>query len=111
MLPADDGKRFKRSAADLDERESSLEGRAKRYAKSLGYWVRKFKSPGKRAAPDDVFANPFGFVMFLEFKARGKKPTPAQLAEHAEMREHGLKVYVVDNYEDAKAILDRHALD
>jgi hypothetical protein len=111
MLPADTKRRFGRDPDALDARESSLESRAKRYAKSLGYWVRKFQSPGKRSAPDDIFANPFGFVFFIEFKARNKPPTANQLEEHAEMRAHGLTVYVVDNYADACAILDRHCLD
>lgn len=110
MLPADDGKRFKRTAAELDARESSIETRAKRYAKSIGYWVRKFKTPGKRSAPDDIFKHPYGEVLFLEFKARGKEPTELQLEEHAAMRAVGLTVYVVDNFVDAKAILDKHCL-
>lgn len=111
MLPTDGKTSFARSAADLDARESSVEERAKRYARSLGYWCRKFKSPGRRSAPDDIFANGCGFVFFCEFKARGEKPTALQLAEHDEMRAHGLIVYVVDSYDEAKRILDLHALD
>ncbi len=111
MLPEDDsGLKFGRSLADLDARESSLERRACTYAKGLSYWTRKFKSPGKRSAPDRIFASKSGFVMFVEFKARNKKPTDLQLAEHADMRDHGLVVYVVDSYEQATQILDRHCL-
>jgi hypothetical protein len=110
VLPTDEKTSFARSTADLDARESSVEERAKRYARSLGYWCRKFKSPGRRSAPDDIFANGCGFVFWVEFKARGKTATALQLEEHAEMRAHGLIVYVVDNFDDAKAILDRHCL-
>ena len=110
MLPADDKTSFARNVADLDARESSVEGRAKRYARSLGYWVRKFKSPGRRSAPDDIFKHPYGDVFWIEFKAYGKPPTALQLEEHAEMRAVGLIVYVCDNFDDAKAILDRHCL-
>jgi hypothetical protein len=111
MLPVDDKKRrFARPKAELDARESSVEGRAKRYAKSLGYWVRKFKSPGMSSVPDDVFKHPHGPVVFIEFKAFGKPATELQKNEHEEMRSAGLIVYVVDNFEDAKAILDRHSL-
>lgn len=111
MLPADDKKRrFARSKAELDARESTVESRAKRYAKSLGYYVRKFKSPGKTSVPDDVFKHLNGPVFFVEFKALGKPATELQLNEHEEMRAAGLIVYVVDNFEDAKAILDRHSL-
>lgn len=110
MLPVDDKKSFARKASELDERESTLEGRAKRYARSIGYWVRKFKTPGRRSAPDDIFSNAFGFVFFVEFKALGKDATELQKDEHDEMRAHGLLVYVVDNFKDAKAILDRHCV-
>ena len=111
MLPAESrGKSFRRSKADLDARESSVEGRAKRYAKSIGYWVRKFKSPGKANAPDDIFKHPFTDPFFIEFKALGKPASAAQLDEHEEMRKVGWTVYVVDNFDDAKKILDRHSL-
>lgn len=111
MLPAEKKRvSFARNKRDLDKRESSLEGRAKRYARSLGYWVRKFKTPGRRSAPDDIFKHPNGIAFFIEFKARDKPPTALQLEEHAEMRAAGLIVYVVDRFDDAKAILDRHSL-
>lgn len=110
VLPADDRTGFARKLADLDARESSLERRACAYAKKLGYWQRKFKSPGKRSAPDRIFKHKYGPLFFIEFKARGEPPTALQLEEHAEMRAAGLIVYVCDNFDDAKAILDRHCL-
>jgi hypothetical protein len=111
VIPDDScAKSFRRPKAELDARESSVEGRAKRYAAKLGYWCRKFKSPGKTSAPDDVFKHPNGPAFYIEFKALGKKPTPMQLNEHEEMRAVGLIVYVVDNFDDAKTILDRHSL-
>lgn len=110
MLPTDSKKSFARNASELDERETSVEGRAKRYARSIGYWCRKFKSPGRRSAPDDIFSNRFGNIIFIEFKALGREATELQKDEHREMREHGLIVYVVDNFHDAKTILDRHCL-
>lgn len=110
MLPDDDKTSFARKSADLDARESSVEGRAKRYARSLGYWVRKFKSPGRRSAPDDIFKHPHGILFFIEFKAFGVPPTALQLEEHNEMRAAGLVVYVCDNFDDAKTIIDRHCL-
>lgn len=108
MLPIDGKRGFARGSNN--ERESHIEQEAKRYARSIGYWVRKFKTPARRSAPDGIFASAFGFVFWIEFKAQGKVPTPLQLAEHADMRAHGLIVYVVDNLQDAKVILDRHCL-
>jgi hypothetical protein len=110
VLPVDDKRGFATKSRDLDVRESSVEGRACTYARNLGYWHRKYKSPGKRSAPDRIFKHLHGIAFFIEFKARGKEPTALQLAEHAEMRAAGLIVYVCDNFDDAKAILDRHCL-
>ena len=111
MLPADSRKTsFAAKSADLDARESSLERRACAYAKKLGYWHRKFTSPGRRSAPDRIFKHKNGIPFFIEFKAFGKEPTALQLEEHAEMRSAGLTVYACDKFEDAKAILDRNSL-
>ena len=110
LLPAEK-RTFKRDNKELDERESSLEGRAGVYAKKIGYWHRKFKSPGRRSAPDRIFASAFGFVLFVEFKAYGEKATPLQKDEHDEMRANGLIVYVCDNFDDARRLLDKHSLD
>jgi hypothetical protein len=110
MLPVDDRKSFARRREELDARESSVEGRACTYAKKLGYWHRKFKSPGKTSAPDRLFCNQFGFMFFIEFKALGKGPTVLQASEHEEMRRYRMNVYVIDNYADACQLLEAHSL-
>lgn len=110
MLPTDSKTSFAVKSADLDARESSVESRAEAYADKLGYWHRKFKSPGRRSAPDRIFKHQHGIVFFIEFKARGKGATELQKDEHTDMRAAGLTVYVCDNFHDAKIILDRHCL-
>jgi hypothetical protein len=97
--------RAAKKKADRVPLEKEVENPAKAYARRLGWWVRKFKSPGNRSAPDDVFGKN-GRIFFIEFKRPGKKPTPEQLLEHEEMRRHGLTVYVCDNLEEAKQIID-----
>lgn len=91
--------------------EKEVEGPVKKYAKSLGFWARKFKSEGNRSVPDDVFATPHGQVFFVEFKRPGGKPTPAQEDEHKEMRKNKIKVHVIDNIEDGKALIDAYLED
>lgn len=39
-------------------------------------------------------------LMWIEFKAPGKNPTPEQIAWHDEMRARGFAVYVVDDIDD-----------
>lgn len=90
--------------------ERDIEKRANDYAIRLGYWQRKFVSPSRRGAPDRIYAI-FGRVFWIEYKASGARPTKLQHKEHAKMRAAGLTVYVCDNVEDAKAILDKEKME
>lgn len=85
--------------------EKKIESSVVDYAKKRGCWVRKFTSPGTRAAPDRIFAFD-GSVWFIEFKSEGKEATKLQKSEHAEMRRKGLRVYVVDSIAKGKAVVD-----
>lgn len=85
--------------------ERDVESWSKRKAKAAGYWVRKFKSPGNRSVPDDVFARR-GRTFYVEFKATGETPTDLQAEEHRQMREAGLTVYWTDCREGFAEILD-----
>lgn len=86
-------------------RERDVEAFAVALARRKGWWVRKFTSPQRRSAPDRIFAKA-GRVIFVEFKAPGKAPTPLQADEHAEMRAAGLTVYVCDNKDDFRYLID-----
>ena len=55
-------------------RESKLEAAGNAHAKKNGWWQRKFKSPGRRSAPDRIYAKQ-GRVFFIEYKRKGEKPT------------------------------------
>lgn len=86
------------------KKESTLENWARKRAKELGFWYRKFKSPGKRSAPDDVFSHRQTGPFWIEFKREGELPTDKQLAEHIEMIAHGCRVYVSDTVEKTEEI-------
>ena len=77
-----------------------------KYARKQGYVVDKFTSPSKRSVPDDLFNAPNGVLFFIEFKAPGKKPTAKQAEDHAKRRANNALVYVVDNVEAGKGIID-----
>lgn len=87
-------------------RERDIEAHANRYAEKLGCWQRKFSSPGRRAVPDRIYSYE-GRTWFVEYKAPGKKPTKLQNIEHRKMRAAGLRVYVCDSKEGARAIIDK----
>lgn len=85
-------------------KESEIESWSVKKARQSGWWVRKFATPSRRSAPDDIFARD-GRIFWIEFKAKGQRPTPLQLEEHRVMREHGLTVYVCDCREAFEAVL------
>ena len=88
-----------------DMLEKGIEKSCKDHARSIGILSRKFTSPARRSVPDDLFAIN-GVVFFIEFKRWGQRPTENQLKEHEELRAAGLRVYVVDNVVDGRALLD-----
>lgn len=96
----------KKKAASKKPLEKDVEGPVKDYARSKKCYVRKFKSENNRSVPDDLFSTPKGRVFFIEFKRPGKTATEAQADEHEMMREHGLTVFVVDNIELGKKVVD-----
>ena len=84
--------------------ENKIESWAIRHAEKAGYWCRKFKAPGRRSAPDRVFARR-GRVFWVEFKATGEEPTELQAEEHRKMRAAGLTVYWTDSRDGFAFIL------
>ena len=87
--------------------ESKIEAAVCEYAKSKGILVYKFTSPNRAAVPDRLFILPTGHMFFIEFKAKGKKPTPAQEREHARLRANSVYVAVIDDVGDGKWLIDR----
>jgi len=87
--------------------EKDIEKKVCDYAKSLGCLVYKFTSPARRSVPDRLFIMPAGRgCFFIEFKRKGCKPTPAQEIEIAKIRKQGITVFVIDNVQDGKAMVD-----
>lgn len=90
--------------------EKQIEKKVCDYAKSHGMIAFKFSSPGRAAVPDRLFVAPGGVMFFIELKAEGKKPTPAQVREISRLRIMGVAVFVVDNVDDGKRIIDQVTL-
>ncbi len=85
--------------------EKQIEEKVCTYAKEKGFLVYKFTSPARAAVPDRMFVRS-GRVFFVEFKRSGQKPTPPQEREHKRLRDAGITVYVIDNVEDGKRMID-----
>ncbi len=80
--------------------ERDIEAKAVKWAKANGWLTYKFVSPSQRGVPDRIFIKA-GHVVFIEFKAPGKKPTPLQAQTIRKLKDAGCEVWVCDNVESA----------
>ena len=87
--------------------ESRIEKAVCKYAKDHGWLYYKFSSPGNRGVPDRIFMKE-GYVVFVEFKATGKKPSKLQATIHSKMKAEGIKVYWTDSIEGGKNIINKY---
>ena len=91
-------------------REKQVEARIKQRARENGGTAYKFTSPGRRSVPDDLIVCPSIppelRPLFIEAKRPGEKATPAQLREHARLREQGATVFVADDYDIVDLIFE-----
>lgn len=77
-------------------REALIEKKVCDAFEKAGWLVRKVGYIARRGSPDRWFMKG-GFLVCIEFKQKGKKPTPQQNLEHQRLTEAGIPVYVIDN--------------
>ena len=80
-------------------RESIIQSRVTRDARSKGWTAYKWSSPGRRAVPDYIYVKNAVWIV-IEYKATGETPTDAQLYEHKQLAKQGIIVHVIDSIED-----------
>lgn len=86
--------------------EKDIERRVCDYAKRKNVLAYKFTSPNRAAVCDRLFIAPGGRIWFCEFKRQGEKPTGPQQREHKRLRGQGAIVFVVDNVESGRIMVD-----
>jgi len=86
--------------------EKDIESRVCKYAERFGWRAMKFVSPNYRSVPDRIFFKHPGRVFFVEFKRPGEEPTPKQKAEIQRLKEEGFDVFVCDDIDFGKTIID-----
>ncbi len=86
--------------------EKQIEQAVCTYAKSKGLLAYKFTSPARRSVPDRLFLAPNGVCFFIEFKQRGNTPTIAQAREILRIQNQGHRVYVCDDVEAGKHVIN-----
>ena len=85
--------------------EKDIEKKVCDYAKQVGFLVYKFSSPNHVGVPDRMFVGQYQHVFWIEFKAKGKQPTPVQEREARKLIDCGFEVFLVDDVEYGKEIV------
>jgi len=89
-------------------RESVIEKTVCVYARRQGWLVYKFVSPGIRGVPDRLFIKN-GVVLFIEFKAPGRKVNRLQEIQLARLIRENMIVEIVDDIDKGKAVIDGYS--
>lgn len=84
-------------------RESNIESKCCKYAKTIGFNPYKMLTPNNRGFPDRMFYGQ-GKVFFVEFKSPTGKPTKLQSLRIKHLQDEKFDVYIVNNIEDFKKI-------
>lgn len=85
--------------------ENTVEGYLRKRVRAAGGKCYKFVCPGHIGAPDRICIFPGGRIFFVETKAPGGKPRPAQLAFHRELAALGVTVRVIDTRDKVIAFI------
>lgn len=88
--------------------EKQIEKAVCDYAKTKDILVYKFSSPGHASVPDRMFITRWGDMFMIEFKSTVGKVTPAQAREHERLKSHSIAVYVINNIEQGKEVIDNY---
>ena len=87
-------------------RESKIEKEVCKYAESKGFLVYKFVSPGRTGVPDRICVDNVGRTFYVEFKQGDGRLSPMQVREIKRLRDNGAMVFVVNNVDYGKGVID-----
>jgi Holliday junction resolvase len=85
--------------------ESTIERSVCAYAKAKGCIVLKLSGQNQRGQPDRMFVRE-GRVLFVEFKAPGKRPTALQERWIDDLRRQGMLATSCDDIEKGKVLIN-----
>jgi Holliday junction resolvase len=86
-------------------RESTIEREVCAYAKTKGCLTLKLSGQNQKGQPDRMFLFS-GRVLFVEFKAPGKKPTALQARWLDRLTDHTFHTACCDDIEVGKRLID-----
>ena len=91
----------------LEIAETDIEKHYVKHAKNKGCKALKLILLNKKGFPDRTTLCPGSRIFFIEFKKKGKKPSPAQVLIRRLLKSFGFKYYVCDEIGQAEKHLDR----
>lgn len=97
-------RKIKNIVAHSDTSEKALERYLIHRCEERGLPCLKYFNANACGYPDRLILLPDAHVVWVEFKSKGKKPTPLQRLRHHELREMGHRVEVIDNRPDIDAL-------
>lgn len=84
--------------------EKEIEKKSVKWARSVGWFSRKYSSPGQKGVQDRIFVKG-GRVVFVEYKKVGNVPTDLQCDDAQVLKEHGGEVWWTNTLTGTKIIL------
>ena len=85
--------------------ESQIEQYFCRKVKELGGLALKLSPAGTAGMPDRLVLLPGRRIVFVEFKAPGKKPRPLQQKRINDLQKFGFRAVCLDSYQKVNAFL------
>ena len=97
---------YARTRENCHTSEKVLEARLRKAVEARGGKALKLLSQLHRGLPDRMILLPGGWIIFVEIKTTGKRPTELQRHCHEQLRQMDFLVFVVDSEITLKAVLD-----
>lgn len=86
--------------------EKAIEAYLNKRAKENGLLCLKYANANVTGYPDRLVCIPGGFVVWVELKSKGKKPTKLQQIRHSELEKIGHLVCVISNKHEVDCLID-----
>lgn len=86
--------------------EKNIEKKVCEYARKKGFLTPKINVVGERGWPDRMLIDPDGWVVFVEFKQKGKPLDPIQIFRMQQLEDRSTMTVVIDDIEEGKEVVD-----
>ena len=86
--------------------EKAIEAYLSKRVKEANLLCLKYSNANTTGYPDRMICLPYGLIIWVELKSKGRKPTKLQMIRHDELRRLGHRVFVIDSKEQVDRLMD-----